>query len=66
MLIVNLSLTDIPVISSGESGTGKELFARAIHEGSLRKQSPFIKVNCAALDENLLERKLFGHVEDVL
>ena len=60
-MIVQVAPTEATVLINGESGTGKELVASALHHRSLRAAGPFIKVNCAALSENLLESELFGH-----
>jgi len=60
-VIKKVSATLTTVLITGETGTGKELIANAIHRNSPRKDAPFIKINCAAIAENLLESELFGY-----
>ena len=62
-LAKQVAITDAPVLIRGETGTGKEVLAAAIHDWSRRRHGPFVKINCAALPENLIETELFGHTK---
>jgi two-component system, NtrC family, response regulator PilR len=61
--IGTVAIGDSTILITGESGAGKELVARAIHEASLRKEKPFVSINCSAFPETLLESELFGYMK---
>ncbi|PTW60193.1 DNA-binding NtrC family response regulator [Breoghania corrubedonensis] len=60
-VVEKVAATDLSVLLSGESGVGKEVLARHVHDNSLRKDGPFVAINCQAFPENLLEAELFGY-----
>jgi propionate catabolism operon transcriptional regulator len=62
-LVRDYAAIDSTILIYGQTGTGKEIFAHAIHNGSKRKNEPFVAINCAALPESILESELFGYVE---
>ncbi len=61
MMVARISASDATVLIEGESGTGKSLIAKFIYQNSLRKDKPFVELNCGAIPENLLESELFGY-----
>ncbi len=61
-LAKKVAATDTTVLLLGETGTGKEVFAQSIHQASLRKNKPFVAINCSAFSKELLESEMFGHV----
>lgn len=62
-MIQRIAPSDSTVLLTGESGAGKEVFARALHQASLRSQQPFVPLNCGAISPELIESELFGHVK---
>ena len=60
-IVDRIAASDLAVLILGETGVGKEIMAEAVHEASLRREGPFVRINCAALSEGLVESELFGH-----